>query len=91
MPTKRSKNMPTERPTVDFISFILDAEKDADLTLKFLEIKGVDTLHKFFQDNHYSGISRGDCKDILKAKNNWDALTDIGCGKPPCDGPKKGY
>ncbi len=81
----------TVRKTSDFISFILDAEKSADLTTKFIKIKDAEKLYQFFQINGYKGIPMGDCEDILKAKNNWDDLTDFGHGKPPCDGPRKGY
>jgi len=79
------------RKTNDFISFILDAEKSADLATKFIKIDDAERLYQFFYDLGYKGIPRDACEDILKAKNKWDDLTDCGHGKPPCDGPRKGY
>jgi hypothetical protein len=87
MPAKKI----TVRKTSDFISFILDAERSAELTDEFIRMESAEKLYKFFQLKGYKGIPMGDCEDILKAKNNWDNLTHAGHGKPPCDGPKKGY
>lgn len=81
----------TVRETADFITFILDAEKNVKLTEEFIAIKEVKKLHSFFLAKGYKGIPEDQCRDILKAKNNWDKITEAGCGKPPCGGPKMGY
>jgi hypothetical protein len=94
MATKKTapKRSSGSRRPKDFISFILAAEKDKKLTQDFLLQKTAEELYTFFDTKGYTGIPKGDCEDILKAKNKWDQLTTEGHGKPPCNhGRDKGY
>jgi hypothetical protein len=89
MATKKSM---AKRPVNDFISFILAAEKDEKLTSEFLSKKNAEDLYRFFKTKGFTGIPEGDCQDILTARTRWEKLhIPPGWGKPPCDGPKKGY
>lgn len=86
-----AKKPATKRHKDDFIGFILKAENNKKLTEEFMVPKNAEDLYDFFKDKKFFGIPFGDCEDILNARDNWDALTDEGHGKPPCRGPKRGY
>lgn len=60
--------MATSRQRNDFIGFILDAEKDEDLTVEFLKKKTATELYDFFQKKKYLCIPFNDCKEILMAR-----------------------
>ncbi len=62
--------MTTKRERNDFINFILDAERDLELTEEFLAIKATKDLYAFFQKKGYKDIPEHDCKDILTAKDS---------------------
>ncbi len=83
--------MATKRQRNDFINFILAAEKDEELTLRFMSKKNADDLYRFFKAEGYTGIPEGDCMDILTARMRWENITTAGEGKPPCKGVQKGY
>jgi hypothetical protein len=93
MATKRpaKKRSVTKRPKGDFIAFILDAEKDGEMTLRFMSKENTEDLDAFFKAEGYMDIPEGDCMDILTLRERWERLTAEGHGKPPCEGVNRGY
>jgi hypothetical protein len=60
--------MAPKRAREDFIGFILEAEKDKELTKQFLDIKTAKRLNSFFTEQGFTKIKEDDCKDIMKSK-----------------------
>ena len=64
----KEEKMAANRPRNDFISFLIDTEKNPKLTDDFLSKKTVKDLHSFFLKKGYKDIPYNDCQDIIKAK-----------------------
>jgi hypothetical protein len=64
--------MATIRSRKDFLGFILEAQKDTNLTSKFLSQckKGLTDLYNFFQEEGFTAIPRDDCRNILDFVNH---------------------
>jgi hypothetical protein len=60
--------METKRSRSDFINFIMDAQKNPDLTNEFLSKKTAKDLHSFFHEKNYKDIPYNDCQEILMAQ-----------------------
>jgi hypothetical protein len=60
--------MAPKRAREDFIGFVLEAEKDRELTEQFFDIKTAKRLNSFFIKQGFTKINEDDCKDIMKSK-----------------------
>lgn len=82
--------MSTKRQSNDFINFVIDAEKNPDLTHQFLSKKTAKQLHSFFDEKGYKDISYHHCEHILTAKKLMRGRIIPGRGKD-CVGGRKDY
>ena len=54
----------------NFVDFILEAQNNRDLVMRFMQITEAEDLKKFFDDEKFYGISKEDPQKILEAKKN---------------------
>ena len=58
----------------NFVDFILEAQKNRDLGMRFMQITKVEDLKKFFDEEKFHGISKEDPQKILEAKKNLENI-----------------